>query len=159
MSCTDGFRETSSQCCNRMMAVPVVLSACYYYCVMTWEMTRETEWLWAFWLVLLEGSGCDFCNVGFSQAILWMIEIWRKCWHYPRENELTELQPGSLERYFWQTRFFPWIALTLLWRPSRQRSAKKCYVFRHCEEKFVVNFVFWGKSPQVRRWNISPLVC
>lgn len=159
MSCRGGFRETSSQCCNTMTAVPVALWACYYYCVMFWKMARETEWLWAFWPVLLEGIGFDFCNVVFSQAILWKIVPWRKCWHYPRENELTKLQTASLECYFWQTMFFPWIALILLEDPAGIEVLRHIMFSGTCEDKLVVNFVFWGKCPQVRRWKIIPLVC
>lgn len=142
MSRRDGFRETSSQCCNTMMAVPVALWAHYYYCFSFWKMTRETEWLWAFWPILSKASGCDFNNVGFSQATLWTIVPWRKCWHYPIENELTEPQPASLECYFWQSTFSPWIALTLLEDPAGIKVLRHVIFSGTCEDKLVVNFVF-----------------
>lgn len=150
MSCRNGFRETSSQCCNTTMAVPVALWARYYYCFTVWKMTRKTEWLCASWPVLLEGSGSDLCNVVFSWIILWIVP-WRKCWHCPRENELTEPQPASLECYFWQTTFFRWIALTLLEDPAGIEVLRHVTFSGTCEDKLVVNFIFWGKCPQVRR--------
>lgn len=72
-----------------------------------------------------------------------MIVPWRKYWHHPRENELTELQTASLERYFWQKKkFFPWIALTLLEDPAGIEVLSRVMFSGTCEDKLILNFVF-----------------
>lgn len=141
MCCRDGFRKTSNQCYSTTMAVPVALWACYYYCIMFWKMTRKMEWSWLLQHGLLPSYSVNDSTLEEELALPW--------------RKWTEPQLASSEHYFWQTMFFPWIALTLMEDPAGIEVLRHVMFSGNCEDKLVVNCIFWGKPPGQEMKNYS----